>query len=457
MHKRFCCIVAVALLLTACRDAAVAPATTPEEEAANPAAVVLDRLAPPRAALGAIFSNAKRTALPHGLAHYAFDVRLGPGQYDVVRLHRVVRERRPHRPERTRGAVFMVHGALQGFEDIYLWESAGGDPRVTAAGYLASEGIDVWGIDLSWTLIPLQSSPALGFMESWDVEREVDHVLAGMSIARLLRGISGQGFGRIPLLGFSYSVPLVYAAAGRETQQWPLLRDIDALVAVDGFIKFGPADEAHRVASCNSAAAIATRIAGGMFHQEDAQIFVRFGDLAATAPDDPSPLIPGLTNFQALLAVGVSPRGTPAEFWHFVAGEFDEIGRPVGLRFTNTADWMTIARSLPPYMTLVAPYEINLAACDEADVLFDDHLGAISVPILYIGAAGGLGAGGVFSTTLTGSRDVRHHVVHIPGSPPLLDYGHADLFLARNAPELVWNPLRDWLIEQGQSRNRPRD
>ena len=452
MHSRDRWIVAVALLLTACRDAAVAPVASPDDEPANPDEVVLDRLAPSRAALGTQFGSAQRTALPNGLAHYAFDVRLGPEQYDVVRLHRVVRESRPHRPVRSRGAVFMVHGAFQGFEDIYLWESAAGASGVTAAGYLASQGIDVWGIDLSWTLVPLQAGDALGFMHNWDVERELDHVLAGMSIARLLRGLSGQGVGRIPLLGFSYSVPLVYAAAARETQQPPLFRDISAVVAVDGFIKFGPEDEPHRLAACNSAADLASRIAAGTFHLQDAQVFTLFGNLAATAPNEPSPLIPGLTNFQAVLAVGASPRGTPAEFWHFVAGEFDESGVPVGLRFTNTADWITVARSLPPYMTLVAPYELDLAACNETDVAFDDHLGEISVPILYIGAAGGLGNGGIFSTTLTGSRDVRHHVVQIPGSPPPLDYGHADLLLGRNAPELVWNPLRDWLIEQSRSR-----
>ena len=27
----------------------------------------------------------------------------------------------------------------------------------------------------------------------------------------------------------------------------------------------------------------------------------------------------------------------------------------------------------------------------------------------------------------------------------LLDYGHKDLWLAANAPELVWKPILDWI------------
>lgn len=450
MNARRSCIVALALLLAACGDDPTTPGAAPEEAPPLDAGeVVLDRLAPPHHVLGSLFGEARRADLGHGLAHYDFDVPLGPDAYDVVRIHRVVRERRPGLAERTRGAVFMVHGASQGFADIYLWESASsGDPRASVAGYLASRGIDVWGVDLSWTLIPpLGPAPDLAFMQGWDVAREVDHVLASMSIARALRGLSGQGPGPMNLLGFSYSVPIAYAAATRETREAPLLRDIAGLVAVDGLMKHDPADEFHRLASCAEADNLQALIDGGVYHNSNGTVFSLFGQLAATAPDDASPLIPGLTNYQAILAIGASPRPTPAPGWHFVAGRFDASGLPSGLLYTDPADWINLAASLPPYMPLPSIQELATARCAEADVPFDDHLADVAVPILYLGAGGGLGTLGFHMSALTGSDDVTHHVASVAGVPPILDIGHADLLMADDAPALAWDALRDWLVD----------
>lgn len=43
----------------------------------------------------------------------------------------------------------------------------------------------------------------------------MDHTLAAMSIARLIRGLTGQGFGRLHLLGFSYGGSVGYAPMPR--------------------------------------------------------------------------------------------------------------------------------------------------------------------------------------------------------------------------------------------------
>lgn len=83
----------------------------------------------------------------------------------------------------------------------------------------------MWGIDLAWTLIPEETSD-FSFMQDWGVERDVDHVLSSMLIARRIRGLTHQGFGRVNLLGFSYGVSVAYAATGRETRQPKCLRDI---------------------------------------------------------------------------------------------------------------------------------------------------------------------------------------------------------------------------------------
>ena len=73
---------------------------------------------------------------------------------------------------------------------------------------------------------------------------------------------------------------------------------------------------------------------------------------------------------------------------------------------------------------------------------YDDRLA--EVPVLYVGAEGGLGRYGVYSTTLLGSTDVTTHVVSLSPEQSL-DFGHADLLWAENAPRVVWGPIYEWL------------
>jgi len=84
--------------------------------------------------------------------------------------------------------------------------------------------------------------------------------------------------------------------------------------------------------------------------------------------------------------------------------------------------------------------------CDEDDVEFDDHLSDITVPVLYLGAAGGIGEVGVYSTTLLGGNDITVVIPQLrPDEEILLDIGHIDMWTAENADEVFWEPLLDWL------------
>jgi hypothetical protein len=79
-------------------------------------------------------------------------------------------------------------------------------------------------------------------------------------------------------------------------------------------------------------------------------------------------------------------------------------------------------------------------------VPYDDHLERVKVPVLYVGAAGGVGRYGEFGLTLLGSQDVTVLLVRtLPEEARALDYGHADLFLADDARERVWQPLLQWV------------
>ena len=79
------------------------------------------------------------------------------------------------------------------------------------------------------------------------------------------------------------------------------------------------------------------------------------------------------------------------------------------------------------------------------DVPFDDHLGKISVPILYIGAGGAFGTLGDYSSSLTKSSDITNYTITLTGER-LTDFGHGDLFVGNDAAELVWNVLYQWLV-----------
>jgi hypothetical protein len=85
--------------------------------------------------------------------------------------------------------------------------------------------------------------------------------------------------------------------------------------------------------------------------------------------------------------------------------------------------------------------------CYDVVAPFDDHLAEVTLPILYVGAAGGWGERAYYAVTLTGSTDITKSIVQLhPNSEPELDFGHADLFTAKDAETLVWQPIGDWLV-----------
>jgi hypothetical protein len=73
-------------------------------------------------------------------------------------------------------------------------------------------------------------------------------------------------------------------------------------------------------------------------------------------------------------------------------------------------------------------------------------LSRIRVPVLYLGAAGGAGELGVYTTTQVSSADVTALVARrLPPGREAEDVGHADLLFASDAPTLAWQPLATWL------------
>ena len=371
--------------------------------------------------------------------------------WDVVRIHRVVKERRFFRPVRTRGSVFMVHGSRQGFTDIFL--NAGTEnpsPETSVPMYLASKGIDVWGIDLAWNFVPKETTD-FSFMEDWGLEKDIKHTLAAMSIARFFRGLTGQGFGRMNLLGYSYGAGIAYTAAGMETQQPRFFRDIKSIIPVDFGLKIN--NIKWRQLECNRAPTIRSEYEAGTYHIDNRGAEL-LGNLAMSEKsDDESPFITlpntTITNYQAPLVIGLRPR--PVTNWHFLAGKFDPKTPAFQPYHTQPQRWFKLYSVLPPYMPKLPGVQLAEARCNQKEVSIDDHLSDISVPILYLGAIGAEGDEGYYTTSLTSSSDITTETIEAE-TPGKEDYGHADLFVADNAPELVWDKLRDWIIKHDRTR-----
>jgi len=373
----------------------------------------------------------EREALGGGVAHYSFRLRVGAGDFEEIRLHRIVRERAPFLPIRSSRAVFLVHGAAWGFAPSFLDLSV----------FLAGNDVDVWGVDLRWTLVPEDTSD-FSFMADWGLGTDVGDVDAGLAVARALRLATGSGLSKLVLLGWSRGGQIAYAQASAETRRPAFFRHVRGIIPVD--IHFKTDDETVRQAACASYATIQGQIDAGFFASGFA-VVGEIGDLAASAPEDPSPFFPIVSNadFAELIGAEAALSG-PFPFLHSVGGIIDPDTLATELLYTSPERWFAFLSGVSPYQPLRIDLEGALLVCDELDSPYDDHLEEVTVPVLFVGAAGGYGEVGLYSTTLVGSSDVT--TLMVSQTPdPVEDWGHSDLFLAAGAEALVWQPILDWI------------
>jgi pimeloyl-ACP methyl ester carboxylesterase len=433
----FVFLVAICLALGASSSRTVAAQTSPSQSKA----IGNDSF------LGIKITHTERTALSDGLAHYRYDVRVGPGQFDVIRLHRIVRERIPYWPIHTVSGIFFLAGSPNYFEAMFI------PPMITQAIprdhsialFLAKNNVDVWGMDYAWALVPAETTD-LAFMKDWGVAKDTQHVETALMLARLIRRASGQPFDRLHLAGFSYGGIVSYSVTGRETQLPPMLRSVGGLIILDVAVKLE--DQDKRDIYCNSYAVDKANLDSGIYSDDTGLFLKLLSDLALNAPDDASEIIPlpGVTNFKAALFFGANTEALTGLFWHFVGGNLDENGIPDSLRFTEDRAWVDLMGNIPPHLPMQTNVDTDAAFCGEPQVTFDDHLGQITVPILFVGAAGGFGRAGFYSVDLTSSKDAKKILVQLlPDDMRAMDWGHVDNILARDAQALVWQPILDWL------------
>jgi len=384
-----------------------------------------------------------RTVLGEDVVHYRYDVVVGPGKFDRIGLHRVVREKHPWQPIHTVTGLLMLPGGPNSVEMIFIEPlispAAAWDHAITV--FLAKNNVDVWAMDYRWALVPAGTTN-FKFMKRWGLQRDVDDAKIALSLARLIRGATGQGLGKMHLLGFSYGTWVAYPVVNQETQ-WPhSLRNVKGLIPVDAGVTFA-AGEPFRDLLCSLLPQDQARHDAGTYN-DDSSVSKQIGDLARSTPDAPSPFADGFTNYQFALFVGASITYPPS--WHFVAGIFDDSGITTGLQYTDPWLFIDVLRAVPFYFPVLADIDQEKVTCYDVVAPFDDHLAQVTLPILYVGAAGGFGERGYYAVTLTGSTDITKSIVQLhPSSEPELDFGHADLFTATNAETLVWEPILEWL------------
>jgi hypothetical protein len=397
--------------------------------------------APPQA-LGAPVSL-RRDHVAGDVYHYELVVPVGTGPNARLRLHRVVREAAPWVPRPTAGAAMLLHGDFSTFVTSFA-PTLGGPPSPAGglAPYLAARGLDVWGVDRRWTLAGDDVSD-LGGM---GVAQELGDLGDALAFARATRAATGHGGGKIALVGFSHGAQLAYAYAAVEGARPAALRHADALVALDFYGALPPGDPL-RAMLCEWAAIEYGLVADGVIDSPN-DFLIDVGRLARTAPAEASPYFPGETNRGGLLVtVGQTYNFAPyAPLYHLLAPTLDG-ETATGLRETSEAAAAAWLEGAPPHASMREAADLDALLCGEGTPPGAAPLANIRVPLLYVGAAGGVGALGEYATTQVASADVTSLVVQRFGPERRAeDFGHADLLFAADAPALAWQPIAAWLL-----------
>jgi hypothetical protein len=385
----------------------------------------------------------ERTVLAGDVAHYSLRVPVGPGEHDVIGLHRVVRERRPFVPIRTQHSIMLQHGDVKDFTGMFL---PGTTSPTMPDGFglavtLAAADIDVWGIDQGWTLVPAETT-VFDFMAGWGLDRQIRDLGTAIDLGRILRGLTGNGWRKMALLGYSSGSVTGFSLVCQDSQRPPGLRRVNAYVAGD----FGlVSDHPEWIWVCETETPYYLDLIGQGIHHFESP-FPVFGIPAREDPDGDSELIPGYTNLQAAIGIGAWT-AYPEVSYHFLGGIFDEAWTPLGLQYTDVDMWLDFLISGPPYMPLQFFVDYESLTLAPESVPWDDHLADVTVPVFYLYATGGAGGYGLHTLDLIGSSDVTQ--LEIGFHPPeelLLDFAHVDLFIADDAPTLVFTPIRDWVL-----------
>lgn len=379
--------------------------------------------------------------------YYAL-LQVGPGQFDRIGISHLVTQHRAGREPGMPG-LFFVHGSLQGFFHSFINESALLQNPGPAL-WLAQRGVDVWGIDLRFALVPAETTD-FSFMAGWDVQTSIDDVLIATRLARHLRRMSGQHFGKLHLTGHSFGASIVYGVANAEAVIPERDQDIGDMIPIDTIYKLPPSDTAGKGLSCAIETDSRSAISQGVFNSDNRSL-IAIGEAARANPDGPSPE-PGLTNTEFVLGIGCANIFAPAFPFHGAACIRDARGIPSSGRFSATPLIINVYATGYPYGARASTRDYFGIPCDTNNFPYDDHIADIRIPSLYIGAAGGFGVSGTYTNSLLGSSDKATIFIQIlPPGESANDFGHVEPFIGNDAAMLVWQPMLEWIRNHENDR-----
>ena len=398
-------------------------------------------LPPEKAApLGRIIAHG-RQPIKGNIVHYSFQVQTGPGRYDVIGVHRVVKEVRPNQPIDTHKQIFLQHGDWKNFPTMFMpGRFAPSQPDDFGfAIYLAENDVDVWGIDQAWSIVPDDVSD-FGFMADWGLQRHIDDLGYALSIARFIRLFTGSGYDQMILLGYSSGVLTGYSLLSQETTLRPFMRNVSAFIPVDVPYK----TDLQVLKDTFTAEFNRTKAMLDNGEYGDLIPLKLLADWARTDPDGDSPIFAGMTNMQTALYMAAGPIFGPIPTHYF--GGIWENDMPVDLRYVTIDECFDFMAASPMWEATKFINDYCKILAELEDVPWDDHLGRIKVPILNVSAGGGFYEMTYYTTSLLGSSDITHLMPQLlSADEALFDFAHIDIFISQQAQNLIWEPMLRWI------------
>jgi pimeloyl-ACP methyl ester carboxylesterase len=263
----------------------------------------------------------------------------------------------------------LVHGDFATF--VTNFAPTLGNPASPAPGlapYLAAQNIDVWGLDRRWTL-PAPDGDVSDFA-GMTAAQDLDDLRTALGLARIVRGSDE----RLALVGFSHGAELTYLYASVEATRPASQRHVGAIVPLDWYGAIAPQDEDIRAQWCDISAGEYEAVAEG-FTDSTNDFDIAVGQLAASAPNDPSPFNPARTNRQVMLrfagqtyAFGLLPP------YHFMSPIIGDDGLPSGLRVSSEAAAEAWFAGAPFHESMIEGGDLDAQLCGDGTTPIDAPL-----------------------------------------------------------------------------------
>lgn len=306
------------------------------------------------------------------------------GISDKIGINRVYKKRHDH----NKISIFMLPGANTDF-----WTSFS-----EIAKYLALRNVDVYGIDFRYSFVQ-NCQDGCSFMKEWNTDTH----LSDIDIAIKEAGLSPSN---IIILGFSMGAYYAYKYAEKHPE-------LKGIIPMDIAYTLDP--NPSNTSLINATSTEIERIENTGIYYEDMSINIYMANLALNSPNEPSPIIEGMTNKQAfLLTITATYQfGFSVPNYRYAQGDI------TGLKYTDYDFIIEKALNLNPFQSTVPTVEMY-------NQWIQNTIPIITIPTFYLGAEYGFGELGLYvpNKIKTYNNNVKTCLIK--------DYGHADLIWSKN-------------------------